>query len=67
VRARAVILITIFVIVWDLVFSSARSTLMTVRDLVRYRLVRGTYHTVAYKWRWRVVEKFRLMTGSRHP
>lgn len=60
--AWAVILFTMFVIVWDLTFTSMRSSILTIRDLVRYRLVRGTYHTVAYKWRWRIVEKFRLMT-----
>jgi hypothetical protein len=63
--AWAVILVTIFVIVWDALFSSTRSTVLTVRDIVRYRLIRGTYHTVAYKWRWRVVEKVRLLLRRR--
>jgi hypothetical protein len=63
--AWSVILITIVVIVWDPVVSAIESTTLTIFDVVRYRIIRGGYNVVMYRWRWRIVEKVRLMWRQR--
>jgi len=37
----------------------------TARDAVRYRLIRGSYNTVMYRWRWRIQEKLQLVLRRR--
>ena len=63
--ASLVIAISILVIIWDLFITLLRSMVFTARDAVRYRLIRGSYNTVMYRWRWRIQEKLQLVLRRR--
>jgi len=63
--AWLVIAISMLVIIWEPFFTALRSIVFTARDALRYRLIRGSYDTVMYRWRWRIQEKLQLVLRRR--